>query len=320
MKKISIIIFVLLLVTVISFADNITTNTTINNTPEINTTINETPEVTTTIINPEPVTLLKTFVGLILQKVTYLKGETINIQAQLSYDNNSPLVDKDIDFYLDENLIGTDSTNYIGVAAYDLHTSNLAAGTRDIEVQFAGNDHVAGDVDYGIIKINDTSELTQVIPGVEVRQDCRNITWEEEEDVYGICSEDYLVTLCDDEPLNTSCSEVTKQHEYSCYQGQENIQKTKQECQTTGYVINNVVDIDTSMYSCSTTEEGENIVLLCDSKFDGNGDGICTSGESCQKFVVNNNNFEAYEKNSKENFMLEDNSFFIDRASVEVLK
>ena len=57
--------------------------------------------------------------------------------------------------------------------------------------------------------------------------------------------------------------------------------------------------------------------FLC---YDGNGDGICTSGESCMKFVVNGDSFEKYEKNSEENFKDDDDSFFLQRASAEVLK
>jgi len=59
--------------------------------------------------------------------------------------------------------------------------------------------------------------------------------------------------------------------------------------------------------------------VICDSKYDGNNDGICQSGESCVKFVVTQDKVERYLKNSQEEFTAEDESFFLEKLDYEVV-
>jgi hypothetical protein len=98
------------------------------------------------------------------------------------------------------------------------------------------------------------------------------------------------------------------------------VQKTRKDCRTKEYLINNAVKLIPENYQCSIEEINNKIVAVCDSKLDGNGDGICTSGESCMKFVVDGNAVEKSERNSRDDFIPNDKSFFLERAVAEALK
>ncbi len=164
-------------------------------------------------------------------------------------------------------------------------------------------------------------EETKVISDkVQEVEDCEYISWQEEVSAYGICVQEYAEVICDDEPLNESCSDVIRKINYTCANGTEIVEKTDKKCDKKAVLVNDIVKVDTSEYECSTTEEGNDVVVVCDSKYDGNGDGECSSGESCMKFVVDGDKYQKYEKNSRDDFVSSDDSFFLEKASVEVLK
>ena len=84
---------------------------------------------------------------------------------------------------------------------------------------------------------------------------------------------------------------VTGTEEYQVYlqTGTKEIQKSKKVCiEDTSHLTINTgfksLPIDYSKFNfyCSNTESK----IICDSKDDGNGDGICQSGESCAVFEI----------------------------------
>ena len=81
----------------------------------------------------------------------------------------------------------------------------------------------------------------------------------------------------------------TEQYQTLQQRGETSIQRSKQICERDISHLN--IDIEFSSirinygeqgFSCSNTED----TIICDSKKDGNGDGICQSGESCATFEV----------------------------------
>ncbi len=146
---------------------------------------------------------------------------------------------------------------------------------------------------------------------VEKMTRCEDVTWQEEEAVNGVCIEQRNVRVCDDE-ANTSCHQEKKDFSVSCVKEIKKIEKTRRDCATAGYKIYDT-EIDTSRYGCSTEENNGEITVICDSNFDGNGDGICTSGESCMKFIFDGNSYQKSEKNSKDDFISDDKSFFLEK-------
>ena len=93
----------------------------------------------------------------------------------------------------------------------------------------------------------------------------------------------------------------------------------EQVCRITALVVNNAVRIDIQDYVCST-EEGLVVTVLCDSKFDGNGDGICNSGESCMRFTIDGSAVTKEEKNSRDDFVADDEDYFLEEATAEVIR
>ncbi len=85
-------------------------------------------------------------------------------------------------------------------------------------------------------------------------------------------------------------------------------------------IIDKQVELEYAGYQCTANEYDEVVIVICDSIYDGNGDGICQSGESCMKFEIDGKDVKKYEKNSKHEFMESDDSFFVDKVKVEVLE
>ncbi len=147
---------------------------------------------------------------------------------------------------------------------------------------------------------------------VQKEQDCVDIVHEEEVTSVSTCTSERIVKTCDD--TNTTCDEITESFQHKCLN--TSIVKTiEKKCVTKSLTLDNH-KINVEGYECSVNDN----VVICDSKFDGNGDGICTSGESCMKFDFDQGSYTQYEKNSNLDFVESDESFFVDKASVEVLK
>jgi hypothetical protein len=155
---------------------------------------------------------------------------------------------------------------------------------------------------------------------VQKLDDCRNIYWEEEEKVYGTCSDLRIKTECEDPPYNTSCTDTLEPYSYTCLKDTKIVQKSRQECKTNAYIVNEIIKLHTKDYVCSTEEEDNRVIVICDHRLDSNRDGKCKPGESCMKFVIDGENIEQYEKNSRYDWVAVDKSFFLDRIQAEVLK
>lgn len=95
----------------------------------------------------------------------------------------------------------------------------------------------------------------------------------------------------------------TGAEKYEVYEnvGTKEVQKSKKVCiEDTSYLTINTgfksLPIDYSKFNfyCSNTENQ----IVCDSKDDGNGDGICQSGESCVIFDIQKDKIKLTHKNS----------------------
>lgn len=165
-----------------------------------------------------------------------------------------------------------------------------------------------------------SEETVRVSDKVKEVGDCQTFSWQEEENTFGVCTREISEIVCDDAPINESCHNETREMSYNCVNGTKTAEKTSKNCKQKGFLINDVVKLNTQEYECSTQEENDKVIVVCDSRFDGNGDGICTSGESCVKFIIGGDKVQQYEKNSRDDFIETDESFFLERASTEVLK
>ena len=157
---------------------------------------------------------------------------------------------------------------------------------------------------------------------------CKTIEWETQENVYGTCTKEYTARICDDTPLNKSCHQEVKSYEYKCKKGTKTVPHSEKVCTTNAFQITKK-DGDTIIEKgminfkewgkCSYEIKEKSIIINCDSKHDGNNDGICQSGESCVKFVVTKDDVKRYVKNSQDEFTIEDESFFLEKLDYEVM-
>jgi hypothetical protein len=87
------------------------------------------------------------------------------------------------------------------------------------------------------------------------------------------------------------------------------------DCTTTGYLAAASTIINTTNYNCTVTDDGK-VYLTCDSMYDGNGDGVCTSGESCIQFGIVGSFVTRKERNSQDAWQEHDPTYVMVRAEV----
>ncbi|HYD03463.1 MAG TPA: hypothetical protein VEC16_04140 [Alphaproteobacteria bacterium] len=151
------------------------------------------------------------------------------------------------------------------------------------------------------------------VEGIERVQECIDAPIIIKEPIYESCLR--VKKICDNS--TNECTNTTINS--SCYKGRRDVESTIKECRTKSYKFNNY-EINVEGYKCSTAEDQDNKIILCDSIYDGNGDGICTSGESCMKYVINGNSVQEYSRNSGEEFTWDDDSFYLDKIQMEVVQ
>ncbi|MBU0757417.1 MAG: hypothetical protein KKF44_05085, partial [Nanoarchaeota archaeon] len=114
---------------------------------------------------------------------------------------------------------------------------------------------------------------------VKAYQDCERIDYEVKQDVWGKCNREINQTVCNED--NSSCDIRQETERYDCVVDQEILVKTKERCdEPTGYLIDDAVRLATKDYVCDSHVEDGSTVVICDSIYDGNGDGVCSSGET----------------------------------------
>lgn len=155
------------------------------------------------------------------------------------------------------------------------------------------------------------------IGGIRYVQSCVQTMEEFTELAYENCSKTVQRMVCNE--LNTSCHEEPHTIQLLCKTKRKNVRLTKERCEVDELIIGGKYLLKTEGYFCSVGEEDGYQVVICDSKRDGNGDGVCRSGESCMKFVLGRGGLKQYEKNSREHYTEHDDSYFTERIAVGVI-
>lgn len=125
------------------------------------------------------------------------------------------------------------------------------------------------------------------------------VNWTYLKPVYGTCQHATNPLSClNTSGPNTDCENRESVFNFTCVKTYTNVtdeinKSVVQELNDTGFVDckligyrvkNREIDLRNKDYSCTPSQN--NTVLICDSKIDGNGDGICQSGESCSLIDV----------------------------------
>ncbi|MBW2974611.1 hypothetical protein KY366_02740 [Candidatus Woesearchaeota archaeon] len=258
------------------------------------------------------------------------KGEVVNANATLLEQNNSCLADQQVGIYVDGDLVDTEMTGSFGEVTFEIGTSYLAGGEHTVQARFLGSEASSEEeITEYLASYSDTETLfvlgggSQSDISFEEIEDCRMEYWETEEPVYGTCQREHVTTICDDPPINQSCNQETEYYNYTCKTGTQIVQHSKEICTPKELRIiradeQGKIDFE-GWGKCSAQEEADSLIVVCDSKFDGNNDGICQPGESCVRFIITEDNVERSLKNSQEGFTAEDDSFFLEELDYEVM-
>lgn len=171
---------------------------------------------------------------------------------------------------------------------------------------------------FAVIHVSDGIDL-------EVIQDCRMVYWNETEDILGTCHYDVNETICSDPPMNTSCETFWHRYNYSCIVDRRTIERSREECVDREFQLyvnrSGIIRQFELKYGdwgkCSYLPGNYTLLIVCDSRYDGNADGTCQSGESCMLFGITRDNIRTYMRNSGEEYRENDNTFFLQKLKME---
>ena len=180
---------------------------------------------------------------------------------------------------------------------------------------------------YGVSKISEPIPIANNVV-LEQIQDCSTIYWNETEYTYGTCTQKYNTTVCSDPPVNKTCHIEERQYDYICVISSKIVEKSKETClpQKMEITIDKTVKQEKYLLDygdwgkCSYSPGTDSGIIICDSNKDGNGDGVCQSGESCIAFFVSKDKIEKMYRNSGVDFEPDDVTFYQNKIDWEALQ
>jgi hypothetical protein len=94
--------------------------------------------------------------NIILDNISGIIGDNVTINATLRDHNGNPLINKSIDFYLNDVLIGSSYTNQNGIASINYLLTEI--GILNLRVNYQGDDYITSDkiVSLTVSEIPDT--------------------------------------------------------------------------------------------------------------------------------------------------------------------
>jgi hypothetical protein len=172
-------------------------------------------------------------------------------------------------------------------------------------------------------------QITSTI-SLEGKETCTTEFYDEVEDVNENCVYYYNYTDCQNiSGINTDCSSKQDVRNYQCKTGEKTVEKNRTECKPNDEFII-LIDggkavakkqIDFSDFGpCIYKEENNCLIVTCVSLYDGAHQGKftdCSGGKSCQRFEICDDSIKTLYKNSREDFVEDDPSFFLDKLAVK---
>lgn len=175
----------------------------------------------------------------------------------------------------------------------------------------------------------------QITPTISLEQNdvCVTKFYDDEQEIYGTCVYYTNYTSClNTSGPNTACSVQQSTKNYECKTGKTTLTKNRTECRANDYVIS--IDkgaatlkkqIDHSDWGpCVHSQENiagsSCLVVTCVSLYDGAHRGQftdCNGGKSCQRFEICDNSIKTLYKNSRDDFVEEDPTFYLNKLAVK---
>ncbi len=183
--------------------------------------------------------------------------------------------------------------------------------------------------------VNIATKSSQITPKIslEEKETCTTAFYEDARDIIGNCAYYDNHTYCSNASgPDTECSFQQTTSNFQCKTGESIIQRNRTECKPDNkFVI--LIDQGTATlkkqidYSdwgpCIYAQESINgnscLVVTCVSLYDGAHLGKftdCNGGKSCQKFEICENSIRTFYKNSREDFVEYDGSFYLPELGI----
>jgi hypothetical protein len=179
---------------------------------------------------------------------------------------------------------------------------------------------------------NIISSVSQVTPTIslEEKETCTTEFYDEVQNVYGNCIYYINYTSClNTTGSNTDCSLKQDTREFRCKTGENIVVRDRTECKPNDKFIISVdqgtavlkKQIDFSEWGpCIYNKENNCLVVTCVSRYDGAHKGQftdCKGGKSCQKFEICDNSIKTFYKNSREDFVENDPTFYLNKLGIK---
>lgn len=188
---------------------------------------------------------------------------------------------------------------------------------------------VASQISPIITSISKTNQLTPNI-GLEEKETCTTNFYDEVQNVYGNCVYYHNYTSClNTSGANTDCSLKQGTRNFPCKTGELTVTKNATECKPLNKFIISInkgsvvekKEVDFSGWGpCIYNEENGCLIVTCVSHDDGAFKGKftdCKGGKSCQKFEICDDKIRVFYKNSREDFVAEDTTFYLSQLALK---
>ncbi len=177
--------------------------------------------------------------------------------------------------------------------------------------------------------ITSKSQITPTI-SLEEKETCTVEFYDEVQEIYGTCIYYSNYTSClNTTGPNTDCSLKQDTRDFQCKTGEVIVNKERTECKPNNEFIISI-DKDTTTLKkqidfsdwgpCVYEEENNCLIVTCVSNDDGAFKGQftdCKGGKSCQRFEICDNSIKTLYKNSREDFVEYDPSFYLNKLSIK---
>lgn len=176
--------------------------------------------------------------------------------------------------------------------------------------------------------ITKTKQITPTI-SLEEKDTCTTEFYDEVQDVYENCIYYYNYTSClNTTGPNTGCSLQQNTRNSQCKASSITTVKNTTECKANELIVSMNQGVATLKKQldfadwgpCVYEEQNSCLVVTCVSLYDGahNGQFVdCNGGKSCQRFEICDNSIKALYKNSRDDFIDNDDSFNLPRLAVK---
>lgn len=179
---------------------------------------------------------------------------------------------------------------------------------------------------------NIVSKVNQITPiiSLEEKETCTTSFYDEVQDVYRDCIYYNNYTSCSNTTgPNTGCSLQQDKRNFECKTGEITVAKNRTECKPNDEFIISIdkgdavlkKQIDYSDWGpCVYSKENNCLIVTCVSLYDGAHKGQftdCKGGKSCQRFEICDDSIKTFYKNSREDFVADDPTFYLNKLAVK---